>query len=102
MNDVASSKETGQRAFRIELLTPKARMLSVLSLGGLAGWFVCKLVFPLSEQPLSQLLVGVLALVGFISSIVVGLTGHAYLANAPEKQLDERELAQRNAAYMRA
>jgi cytochrome bd-type quinol oxidase subunit 2 len=101
VNDVATNKETSQRAFRIELSPAKVRILSVASLGGLSGWFICKLMFPLSE-PWAQLFVGVLALASFISSIIVALSGHAYMANAPEKQLDERELGQRNAAYVRA
>ena len=46
--------------------------------------------------------IGVMALASFISSIVVALSGHAYFANAPDNQLDERELSQRNAAYFRA
>lgn len=101
MDDTTTNKETSKRAFRIELSPAKVRFLSVVSLGGLSGWFLCKLVLPMSD-PLAQLFVGVLALTSFISSIVVALSGHAYMANAPDKQLDERELAQRNAAYVRA
>jgi len=101
MNDVTTIKDTNKRAFRIAVSPAKVRLLSVLSLGGLSGWFVCKLVLPLSE-PWAQLFVGVLALASFVSSIVVALSGHAYMANAPDKQLDERELAQRNAAFVRA
>lgn len=101
MKDMATNKKANKSAFRIALSPAKVRVLSVVSLGGLAGWFVSKLVLPLAD-PSIQLFVGVLALVSFISSIVVALSGHAYLANAPDKLLDERELSQRNAAYFRA
>lgn len=101
MKDMATNKKANKSAFRIALSPAKVRVLSVVSLGGLVGWFVSKLVLPLSD-PSIQFFVGVLALLSFISSIVVALSGHAYLANAPDKLLDERELSQRNAAYFRA
>ena len=101
MNSTTAGKKSSKHVLRIELSPAKVRLLSVVSLGGLSGWFFCKLALPLSE-PGTQFFIGVLALVSFISSIVVALSGHAFMANAPDKQLDERELAQRNAAYVRA
>jgi hypothetical protein len=101
MKDMATNKKANKSVFRIALSPAKVRVLSIVSLGGLAGWFVSKLVLPLSD-PSNQFFVGLLALISFISSIVVALSGHAYLANAPDQQLDERELSQRNAAYFRA
>lgn len=101
MKDMATNNKVNKSVFRIALSPAKVRVLSVVSLGGLGGWFVSKLVFPLSD-PSTQFFIGVMALASFIASIVVALSGHAYLANAPDNQLDERELSQRNAAYFRA
>ena len=84
------------------LLTPNgAKALSVVAIGSLYAWFVLKL-FLNGEQPALQLIVGALGLIGVLSSVVMFLCTYSFIANAPDKYLDEREIQDRNAAYMRA
>ena len=84
------------------LLTPNgAKALSVVAIGSLYAWFVLKL-FLNGEQPALQLIVGALGLIGVLSSVVMFLCTYSFIANAPDKHLDEREIQDRNAAYMRA
>jgi len=84
------------------LLTPRgAKALSVVAIGGLYAWFLLKL-FLTDDQPAMQLAVGLLGLIGVVSSIVMFLCTYSFVANAPDKYLDEREIQDRNAAYMRA
>ena len=99
MNSVSPS--TPDRSKYI-LLSPRgAKALSVVAIGALYGWFFLKLLL-VGEQPALQLAVGVLALVGMVASIVMFLCTYSFVANAPDKYLDEREIGDRNAAYMRA
>ena len=84
------------------LLTPRgAKALSVVAIGGLYGWFLLKLLL-IGDQPAMELAVGLLGLIGMVSSIVMFLCTYSFVANAPDKYLDEREIQDRNAAYMRA
>ncbi|MBM3339437.1 MAG: hypothetical protein FJY62_05540 [Betaproteobacteria bacterium] len=84
------------------LLTPNgAKALSVVAIGSLYAWFVLKL-FLTTETPVLQLIVGALGLIGVLSSVVMFLCTYSFVANAPDKYLDEREIQDRNAAYMRA
>jgi len=84
------------------LLTPNgAKALSVVAIGSLYAWFVLKL-FLNGEQPALQLIVGAFGLIGVLSSVVMFLCTYSFIANAPDKYLDEREIQDRNAAYMRA
>jgi hypothetical protein len=84
------------------LLTPRgAKALSVVAIGGLYAWFLLKLLL-IGDQPAMQLAVGLLGLIGVVSSIVMFLCTYSFVANAPDKYLDEREIQDRNAAYMRA
>jgi hypothetical protein len=84
------------------LLTPRgAKALSVVAIGGMYSWFLLKL-FLRSDQPALELAVGALGLVGVLGSIVMFLCTYGFVANSPDKYLDEREIQDRNAAYMRA
>jgi len=65
------------------------------------AWFLMKL-FLVGNQPGLQLAVGVAALVGMVGSIVMFLCTYSFVANAPDRYLDEREIQDRNAAYMKA
>lgn len=84
------------------LLSPlAARLLSVVAVGSLYLWFILK--FVLTGEPTTlSLIVGLVGLIGIICSIVVFLCTYSFVANAPKKDLDERELQDRNSAYMSA
>lgn len=82
-----------------------ARALSVGALGSLSLWFALK--FLLTEEPGPQqaglqLAVGVLALAGMVASVLLFLSTYSFRANAPDAQIDEREVTERNRAYFRA
>ena len=84
------------------LLSPRgAKFLSAVALGTLYLWFLLKL-FLISEQPALKLAVGFAALIGFSTSILVFLCSYSFVANAPVRDLDEREFQERNAAYLHA
>jgi hypothetical protein len=84
------------------LLTPlSAKVLSVVAIGAVYLWFLLKF-FLSGDQPALQLAVGVLGLVGFCGSIVLFLCTYGFLANSPDEFLDEREIQNRNAAYVKA
>ena len=84
------------------LLSPRAaKMLSALSIGSLYLWFVLKIFLTGDPTPLSMV-VGLVGLVGVVSAIVMFLCTYSFVANAPNEVLDERELQDRNAAYMSA
>ncbi|NDA00076.1 MAG: hypothetical protein EBZ03_12880 [Betaproteobacteria bacterium] len=88
--------------FKYILLSPiAAKLLSAVAVGSLYLWFILK--FFLTGEPTTlSLIVGLVGLIGIICSIVVFLCTYGFVANAPKKDLDERELQDRNAAYMSA
>lgn len=80
-------------------LSPRtARALSVVSIGGLWGWFLLEFFLP-SATGISELLVGALAIIAVLSVIPLMLSTYAFRANAPAGAIDERELEERNRAY---
>lgn len=80
-------------------LSPRtARALSVISMGGLWGWFLLKFFLP-SATGISEVLVGALAIIAVLSVIPLMLSTYAFRANAPAGAIDERELEERNRAY---
>ena len=84
------------------LLSPlAAKLLSAVAVGSLYLWFILK--FFLTGEPTTlSVIVGLVGLIGIICSIVVFLCTYSFVANAPKKDLDERELQDRNSAYMSA
>lgn len=80
--------------------TPRwaVRFLSVLSIGGFWSWFLLKFLLP-SPSGVLEMMVGLLALVAFGSTIPLMLSTYAFRANAPDEQIDERERAERYRAY---
>ena len=92
---------------RLPALGPRhARVLSVVALCAMWLWFTLKLVWPTLwpvAAPLwAELAVGASALLGFASALVLFTCTYGFVANAPDRQLDEREMQERNAAYLRA
>lgn len=84
------------------LLRPRgARALSGAAIGGLYAWFILKF-FVSDDRPWLQVAIGLLGLLGVVGSLVMFCCTYGFLANAPDSSLDERELQQRNAAYLRA
>lgn len=82
-----------------------ARALSVGALGSLSLWFTLKFLLteePAPQQGALQLAVGLLALAGMVASILLFLSTYSFRAHAPDAQIDEREVMERNRAYFRA
>ena len=63
------------------------------------GWFALK-CFLSPERPLLQLAAGLLALIGITTAIATFLSDLSFVAHAPEGQIDEFQLSQRNRAYL--
>jgi len=89
------------RFVRINLSPRAGRLLGGFSLVAMHGWFLLKLGLP-SASGFVELIVGLSALTGLITSIIFFVCTYGVLANAPDTMLDERELADRNRAYFSA
>ena len=82
-----------------------ARALSVGALGSLSLWFALKFLLteePGPQQAVLQIAAGVLSLAGMVASVLLLLSTYSFRANAPDAQIDEREVVERNRAYFRA
>ena len=81
-------------------LSPRAvRRLFQVALTGLWGWFTLK--FFLTEgQPAMLVASGVCLLTGVVAAILVFLSDLSFIAHAPEQDIDEYQLQQRNRAYL--
>lgn len=89
------------RVVRIHLGPRTARILGTYALLAMHGWFLVKLGLP-SGAGWPELVAGMLALTGMITSILFFLGTYGVLANAPDTMLDERQLSERNRAYFSA
>lgn len=89
------------RAMRIHLSPLMGKILGSYALIAMHGWFVAKLGLP-SQAGGLEIFVGLAALTGMIASIIFFVGTYGVLANAPDAMLDERELAERNRAYVSA
>jgi len=74
-----------------------ARVLSVLSIGSLWGWFFLK--FSLGEQSELASVVGTLALLGVGASMFLLATQYLNQAYGEDHEIDERERAARDRAH---
>lgn len=83
----------------VNLSPRRVRQLFHVSLGGLWGWFALKF-FLTPDRPAVLVAVGVCLLVGVATGIVVFLSDLSFVAHAPEKAIDEYQLARRNRAYL--
>jgi hypothetical protein len=77
-----------------------SRVLSVIALLSLHGWFLLKFLL-VEHNPAIEVWVGALALLGMVCAVLVFLSSYNFQAHAPKTQIDERELLQRNEAYFR-
>jgi hypothetical protein len=81
-------------------LSPRTvRRLFQLALTGLWGWFTLK--FFLAEGRPATLVASALCLLtGVVAAILVFLSDLSFIAHAPERDIDEYQLQQRNRAYL--
>lgn len=96
-NDTGSRKATPAPKFHHGPRTGKA--LAVATLAGLPAWFALKFALP-SESGVIELLSAFVALGGVVSGIVLFLGTYGFWANAPAELLDERQVAERDRAYV--
>ena len=90
--------KTSTRFSYMNLSLRTARGLVVAMLVGLWGSLLMK--FGLEpEHPVILISFGVLLLIGIGAGGVLFLSSLSFIAHAPEGQIDERELAERNRAY---
>jgi hypothetical protein len=81
-------------------LSPRTvRRLFQVALTGLWGWFALK--FFLAEGKPATLVASALCLLtGVVAAILVFLSDLSFIAHAPERDIDEYQLQQRNRAYL--
>ena len=83
----------------LRLSAPTVRRLFHVALAGLWGWFALKL-FLTEGKPALLVASGICLLAGVAAGIVVFLSDLSFIAHAPERDIDEYQLAQRNRAYL--
>lgn len=78
------------------------RALAVAGIGGQWGYFLLKFFF--GDKPAAALLIGggILELGAIGCMLLVFFSSYSFIANAPDREIDERELAQRYRAYFYA
>ena len=74
--------------------------LSTLAIVGLWAWFLGKF-FLRDDRPGLLVVLGVCFLGGTLLSVLLFVSSYSFVANAPDDQIDERELALRNRAYFK-
>lgn len=75
------------------------KLLGGYALVAMHGWFIFKLALP-SPTGLLESVVGIAAITGMVTSLAFFVSSYGAIANAPDALLDERELADRNRAYV--
>jgi len=85
----------------LKLPPARARALVAVAYTGLLAGFALDLALD-PQQGALQLAVSLLKLVGMAGCLVIFMTTFSFTANAPDHQIDERERAERNAAYFHA
>jgi hypothetical protein len=91
--------KTKRSAAYLSLSARAVRRLFQLALTGLWGWFALK--FFLNEgRPAVLVATGVCLLTGVVAAILVFLSNLSFIAHAPEQDIDEYQLQQRNRAYL--
>ena len=81
-------------------LSPRAvHRLFQVALTGLWGWFALKL-FLTEGRPTVLVASSVCLLTGVVAAILVFLSDLSFIAHAPEQDIDEYQLQQRNRAYL--
>ena len=89
----------GQGAGRskyIDLSSLQSRILSVVALCGMYGWFLYGILMPPGDPYFVSIF---LNLLGFGSALVLVLSAYGFVAMSHQQHIDERELQQRNAAF---
>ncbi len=100
LNQSVSGDGVRRRSY-ILLRPGAAKVLSVVALGCLHLWLVLSFVLS-KEFSWGNLIASCVSLVGMLAAVIMFLCTYSYVANAPDRWIDERELTQRNAAYFRA
>lgn len=78
-----------------------ARVLGSYALIAMHSWFLIKLALP-SDSGAAELVAGVMALTGLLSSGAFFVCTYGVLANSPDDRLDEWQVSERNRAYFGA
>ena len=91
--------KTKRSAAYLNLSPHAVRRLFQVALTGLWGWFALK--FFLAEGKPATLVASALCLLtGVVAAILVFLSDLSFIAHAPEQDIDEYQLQQRNRAYL--
>lgn len=86
---------------RLKLGPRTGRLLGGYALVAMHAWFIAKLGLP-SGSGAAEVFVGLAALTGMVAGLIFFVGSYGVMANSPDDALDERELSQRNRAYVSA
>ena len=78
-----------------------SRMIGLYALVAVHGWFVLEYAYPSAGEQLA-LALSVLKISGLLATSIFVMGTFGAMAYAADRELDERELAQRNSAFVRA
>ena len=98
--NIPHSSSTRAKPAYLKVRPTTARLMSAVALISLHAWFLLKF-FLVEPRPELQIAVGLCGLVGMLSAAFVFITRYTFQANASQRDIDERELLQRNEAYFR-
>ncbi len=102
MTPTASTPGVSPRKSSYLFLKPRtARLLGAYGIVAMHLWFGFKLILP-SETGALELIAGIMALTGAIAAVVFFTCSYSYLANAPDADLDERQILDRDRSYFGA
>ena len=91
--------KTARSAAYLRLSPRTVRRLFQLALTGLWGWFTLKF-FLEGDRPAVLVASGVCLLGGIAAALLVFLSDLSFIAHAPERDINEYQLQQRNRAYL--
>ena len=78
-----------------------SRMIGLYALVAVHGWFVLEYTYPSAREQFA-LVLSVLKISGLLATVIFVMGTFGAMAYAADRELDERELAQRNSAFVRA
>lgn len=97
-----SSTAPTNRRWYVTLSPRTARTLAVLGIGGTWSYFALKFLYGDNAPPSLLLIGGILQLSALLCMVVLFFSTYSFIAHAPSRDIDERELAERYRAHFYA
>lgn len=98
----ASSRRKSSRRAYFTFRATTVRSLSIAAIGGLWSYFFLKLSFGKGLSATALVASGALLIGALLCAALVFLSTYSFISHAPDREIDERELAQRYRAHFHA